>query len=595
MSTFLNSLILRSSIALLGSTVINSLAATENLGQEIHNISEDSIEIESNFPSVSKQKKIDFIPISSRQLFEIAEEPEEKPSIEFVTIESELEESEFDHKTKIESEDILIDRLLLFVLESWEERDNMPNDLVLDELTVDTTNLSDRADDFGIAIAETRTIQEGNVSPEINSLKIEESNILPVLEKVSFDAKDLMGRDETEIANPISQQNEKVEQEAIDIDYLNNPLPSNFGVVFTIEPTALEGFVRAEPVLLDTQITNNLPARFYFQQKFGTADNLLFILGGDLWLFDPQSFGVDLSYFRNFESSRITFNFANTQTEYPAFSGGDREVNLPNGEKPIFDSLGGGIEYLQAFSSEWTVAFGTNYRKVSIRDDLFSSSLEPIDELGNQLTVSDRGQDDLLTLNISALYNNVDDSEYPSRGTRIRLGLEQAIPIGEAQIAFNRLSGNITQFIPLSSSESGKSSQMLVFNLRGGTIIGEVPPYEGFTLGGSDSIRGYDTGEIGTGRSFILATVEYRFPVASTRLFNLPLDLSGNIFIDYGSLLGTGNDILGQPGEVRQKPGDGLGFGIGLSVKTSIALFRFDLGFSDDGNSAFSFGIGERF
>ncbi|MBP0020724.1 MAG: BamA/TamA family outer membrane protein [Cyanobacteria bacterium SBLK] len=595
MSTILNSLILRSSIAILGSTAINCLAAVENLGQEIQNISEDSIESESNFPSVSKQKKIDFIPVSSHQLFEIAEGSQAKPSLELVAIESELEESKLDNKTKIESEDIPIDRLVLFVLESWEKRDNTRDDLVLDELTVETANLSDRADNLGIAIAETRAIQEENVSPDINSTKIEETHLLPILEKVSFEAGDLIVQDKTETENHTSQQSEEVEREAIDIDYLNNPLPSEFGVVFTIEPTALEGFVRAEPVLLDNQLTNNLPARFYFQQKLGVADNLLFILGGDLWLFDPQSFGVDLSYFRDFESSRITFNFANTQTEYPAFSGGDREVNLPNGEKPIFDSLGGGIEYLQAFSSEWTVALGTNYRKVSIRDDLFSSSLEPVDELGNQLTVSDRGQDDLLTLNISALYNNVDDSEYPSRGTRIRLGLEQALPIGEAQIAFNRLSGNITQFIPLSSSESGKSSQMLVFNLRGGTIIGEVPPYEGFTLGGSDSIRGYDAGEVGTGRSFILATVEYRFPVASTRLFNLPVDLLGNVFIDYGSLLGTGDNILGQPGEVRQKPGDGLGFGIGLSVKTSIALFRFDLGFSDDGDSAFSFSIGERF
>ncbi|MEM9541618.1 MAG: BamA/TamA family outer membrane protein [Cyanobacteria bacterium P01_E01_bin.42] len=593
--SILNSLILRSSIALLGSTAINLLATGENLGQEIQNISDDPIEFESNFTSVSKQKKIDFLPISSRQRFEIAGRQEEKSSLEFVTIESELEELEFDNKIESESEDIPTDWLLLFLLESWEERDSDRDDLVLDELTIETANFPEDADNFGVAIAEEQEIQVENVSPEMNSTEIEETDELPILEQVSFNAKDLIAQDERETENLTSQQSEEAEQEESGIDYFNDPLPSEFGVVFTIEPTALEGFVRAEPVRLDNQFSNNVPARFYVQQQLSDADNLLFILGGDLWVFDAQSFGADFSYFRNFESSRITFNVANTQTEYPAFSGGDREVNLPNGETPIFDSLGGGIEYLQAFSQEWTVAFGTNYRKVSIRDGLFSSSLEPVDELGNQLTVSDRGQDDLLTLNISALYNNVDDSEYPSRGTRIRLGLDQAIPIGEAQISFNRLSGNITQFIPLSSSESGEISPILVLNLRGGTTIGEVPPYEGFTLGGSDSIRGYDSGEVGTGRSFILATAEYRFPITSTSLFNVPFDLLGNLFVDYGSLLGTGDDILGQPGEVRQKPGDGFGFGFGLSVKTSIALFRFDFGFNDDGDSAFSFGVGERF
>ncbi|MBP0018985.1 MAG: BamA/TamA family outer membrane protein [Cyanobacteria bacterium SBLK] len=590
--------IFRLSIALLGSTAIN-LFAGETWGQTIRDRKDNTISRE--FQEYSpKTKKIQSVPSPSVESLD-----REKISTEEVRFEianSEIIDSEGlanENNQDREHLDLLISSLLESLETSENNRDNSLDELSnegnsLDELSVNRNFVVEK-NQKNDAISDNKKEQESIYSPEINFTVPEEESILPSLEEVSFEAADLIVQEESEADIPNTENEIEVEQEVLGGD-LNIPFTSDFGLgVFIGEPTALQGQVRAKPVLRGTRTSANLPATAYFRQKFGTTNNLLLILGGDLWVFEPKSFGVDLSYFYDKETSRVSFNIANIQTEYPAFNGGDREVNLPNGDKPIFDSLGVGVEYLQAFSPQWSVAFGVNYHKVSIRDDLFSSSLEPVDELGNRLTVSDRGQDDLFTLNISALYNNVDDSQFPTRGTRIRLGLDQAIPVGDAQIGFNRLSANLTQFIPVDLFGFTEGARTLVVNLQGGTILGQVPPYEGFTLGGGGSIRGYDVGDIGTGRSFILATAEYRFPVTSIQLLNEPLDLVGSIFVDYGSVLGTGDNILGQPGEVRQKPGDGFGYGIGLLTKTSIGLFRFELSFSDNGDSAIYFNIGERF
>jgi outer membrane protein insertion porin family len=595
MSTLSTASIFRLSIILLGSTTVNLLAG-KAWGQNINlnmNRGSDIAIVEEFQPYSSKSKNIQSASASVVESFVVEEQQLEEVVVETanVSIVEWEQETLIAENPELSSQDNSIDVFVSSLWESFPEERDLNS---LDELSIETAGALIKKKQKSNAIAETKE-EESFSFPETDLSNTEENLPLPSLEKVSFAAEDLIAQEENETENSGIENEIEVEQEVLGGD-LNIPFSSDFGLgVFIGEPTALQGQVRAKPVLRGTRTSANLPATAYFRQKFGTTNNLLLILGGDLWIPDPKSFGFDLSYFHDEETSRISFNIANIQTEYPAFNGGDREVNLPNGNKPIFDSLGVGVEYLQVFSPEWSVAFGANYHKVSIRDNLFSSSLEPVDELGNRLTVSDRGQDDLLTLNISALYNNVNDSQFPSEGTRIRLGLDQAIPVGDASIGFNRLSGNLTQFIPVDLFGFTAGPRTLVLNLQGGTILGEVPPYEGFTLGGGGSIRGYDVGDIGTGRSFLLATAEYRFPVSSIKLFNEPLDLIGSIFVDYGSVLGTGDNILGQPGEVRQKPGDGFGFGIGLLTKTSIGLFRFELSFSDNGDSAIYFNIGERF
>ena len=107
--------------------------------------------------------------------------------------------------------------------------------------------------------------------------------------------------------------------------------------------------------------------------------------------------------------------------------------------------------------------------------------------------------------------------------------------------------------------------------------------------------RGYGGGELGTGRSFVQANAEYRFPIFSFNAFEEKLDVGETLFVDYVSDLGSGDTVIGEPAVVRDKPGHGLGYGAGLRTLTPIGIVRLEVGFNDQGDSAIIFNIGDRF
>ena len=220
--------------------------------------------------------------------------------------------------------------------------------------------------------------------------------------------------------------------------------------------------------------------------------------------------------------------------------------------------------------------------------------LEPVDELGNPLTFSDDGQDPLLILDFAGALDKRNSRLNPTQGYRLLFEMEQAIPI--ADIVYNRIAANYSYFLPLDLFGFTEGDRTLVLNAQGGTVLGDLPAYQGFNIGGSGSIRGFSGGEAGTGRSFLQATAEYRFPIFRFNAFgDEGYTLGGNLFVDYGSNLGSQDAVKGQPGIVRDKPGHGLGFGLGLRLPTSLGTFRLEVGFNDDGGSAVNFNIGESF
>ena len=148
----------------------------------------------------------------------------------------------------------------------------------------------------------------------------------------------------------------------------------------------------------------------------------------------------------------------------------------------------------------------------------------------------------------------------------------------------------LSYFLPISLLKLTDGPQALAFNVQGGTFQGDLPPYEAFTLGGTNSIRGFDEGALGTGRSFAQATLEYRFP-----LLKFLGGIRGVIFFDAGTTLGTQDEVLGNPGIIRGNPGEGFGFGGGIRVNTPIGPVRLDYGRNDSGEDSFHFGFGERF
>jgi outer membrane protein insertion porin family len=124
-------------------------------------------------------------------------------------------------------------------------------------------------------------------------------------------------------------------------------------------------------------------------------------------------------------------------------------------------------------------------------------------------------------------------------------------------------------------------------NVQGGTILGDLPPYEAFSLGGTTSVRGYEDGGLGSGRSYVQATAEYRFPLVSI--------VGVGVFADYGSDLGSASSVPGNPAGVRGKPGSGLGYGAGLRINSPIGPIRIDYAINSLREGRIQFGIGERF
>lgn len=262
----------------------------------------------------------------------------------------------------------------------------------------------------------------------------------------------------------------------------------------------------------------------------------------------------------------------------------DDKIKLANGDKVREARIGGGFSLQQPIDG-WDTSLGINYTRTSIRDR--QGNITPTDANGNPLSFSGTGVDDLTTVSFTATQDQRNNPTKPTQGSLLSLSTEQSIPLlGQGNISMNRLRANYSQYVPLKLFNS-KQPQVFALNLQAGTVIGDLPPYETFNLGGSNSVRGYDGGEVGSGRSYVLASAEYRFPI-------IPI-LGGVLFADYASDLGSGDTVLGDPAGARGKPGNGFGYGAGLRVDSPLGLIRADYGINDQGQGRVHIGIGQRF
>ena len=376
-----------------------------------------------------------------------------------------------------------------------------------------------------------------------------------------------------------------------------DPRAFTFGIGSEIgEPTALKGPTRLGAVETIGQKDLVFPVAGFLQQGLGPNQRLLLEILGDV-----QGFGMDLSYTILPETIPGSFSI-NAQTVRSfagVFEGGNPDVNLPGGGDPWVQSNGVGVEYYFPFSSQFSLASAFNYRVVSVRPGAFTDRVTSVDEQGNKVTVSDDGLDPLLTFDIFSIWTNVDDVSFPTKGSRVRFGIDTSIPVGDSSIAFGRFSGKFNQFIPLNLFGFAEGPRTLIFDLQAGTMVGDVPPYEAYTMGGAFTVRGYNNGELGSGSSFGIAAAEYRFPIANELHLLVDFDLQGGLFFDYGTDFDTADRVIGTPGIVRNKKGSGFGYGLAINLKLNAeglrGLVRAEFAFNEDGGFNGSFTVGDRY
>ncbi len=348
--------------------------------------------------------------------------------------------------------------------------------------------------------------------------------------------------------------------------------------------------------------------------QFGQRETLFDVNFSDPWIAgDPFRTSYNVNLFRR-QSLALIFDSGKNDVRILNANGLDRD-------QPRVVRTGGGVSFTRPLSkdvfklSPWTASLGFQYQSVRIQDangNLVqattpqTNSAGTVVGFGRDLSFSGTGKDDILSVQFGLLNDQRNNPLQPTSGSRISIGTEQSIPIGAGSIFFNRLRASYSYFIPtrllkiapgcrdvppgvaIATKPKSDCPQTLAFNLQAGTVFGDLPPYEAFTLGGSNSVRGYEDGFVGSGKSFLQATAEYRFPVFSI--------ISGALFVDAATDLGTGSSVKGNPAALRGEPGRGLGYGLGIRIQTPfLGAIRLDYGFNDQGQSRLHFGLGERF
>ena len=108
----------------------------------------------------------------------------------------------------------------------------------------------------------------------------------------------------------------------------------------------------------------------------------------------------------------------------------------------------------------------------------------------------------LVSFIASASRNNLNNSVNPTSGNKLTFGTEQFVSMGDKSPTFNRMKASYAFFVPtklINLTKECKSSdatsedcpQAIGFQFKAGTILGELPPYEAFCLGGTSSTVSY--------------------------------------------------------------------------------------------------------
>lgn len=145
------------------------------------------------------------------------------------------------------------------------------------------------------------------------------------------------------------------------------------------------------------------------------------------------------------------------------------------------------------------------------------------------------------------------------------------------EFAGSLLGGDFTfqkyQFDDRKYVKTGKD-HVLAYRLSAGLAAGNVPESEEFSLGGSNTLRGYEEDEF-DGDQMVLASAEYRFPLS-------------------GKMQGVGFIDAGQASDSISLGDFKASVGVGLRISTPIGPLRLDYGFGEEGGR-FHFAVGGSF
>jgi outer membrane protein insertion porin family len=197
-----------------------------------------------------------------------------------------------------------------------------------------------------------------------------------------------------------------------------------------------------------------------------------------------------------------------------------------------------------------------------------------------------------LTLSPTVAYDTRDNRMDPTSGWYNTMSLTGAMGLGSP--SYGAITANVRKYYKI------RDGVTLALNSQvGKSLLGSMPEFNAYRLGGTYSVRGFQEGGLGTGSGFMMASAELRTKLPFVdRLTKVPVlnSLTGALFADAGSVF---DETLGS--RAFDRPGFGASVGLGLRLNIpALGPLRLDYAIpvtsaNDNFIRPFSFGIGQKF
>lgn len=314
----------------------------------------------------------------------------------------------------------------------------------------------------------------------------------------------------------------------------------------------------------------------------GTGDkvNIRWEFGGE----DNKNY--DFSYTKPWiddKETTATINLYDITNEYA-------DYNIDGDEIARYDKKRRGQEL--TFSRKTDNEYVSNYVTLKNRDDIYKGMADGYEGSKDQYyedvfypdsgyyedwmpkTAAERRKENFgvtRSITVGRIFDSRDNIYDPHEGKRIAYSLEWAGLGGDFD--FTKFTADYRYYY----RAGGESVWAL--NLGAGYAEGDMPLSQRFSMGGSDTLRGYEDDQF-RGNSMLKATLEYRFPIIKK--------VQGVLFTDNGYAWDKRHEDEFDLGLIKNS------FGVGLRINSPLGPVKLDYGYGDDGGK-FHFSFGGQF
>ena len=322
----------------------------------------------------------------------------------------------------------------------------------------------------------------------------------------------------------------------------------------------------------------------------GDKINLRWEFGGE----DNKNY--DFSYTRPWlddKETSATINLYDITNEYA-------DYNIDGDEIARYDKKRRGQEI--TFSRRTHNEFISNYITIKNRDDIYKGEADGYENDPNQYyednfykenekgevvnksdkyeswmpkTAAERRKENFgvtRSITFGRVYDSRDNIYDPHEGKRIGYSVEWAGGMG-GDFDFTKWTADWRYYF----RAGGESVWAL--NLGAGYASGDMPLSQRFTMGGSDTLRGYEDDQF-RGNSMLKATLEYRFPIVKK--------VQGVLFTDNGYAWDKRHEDEFDMGLLKNS------YGVGLRINSPLGPVKLDYGYGENGGK-FHFSFGGQF